>query len=341
MDISNLFKDGILVQVHVRFWSGQCRLTPQDLGISPNQVSSAFRLGSLYLVKEEHIREFRVRDGRARRVVDENGFSFPIGKSRFVPKARLDQVVEQLEAHRDQILTLRDELLAKYEERKAEMLPVYREAARVAFNNLEDSSTEFSIEGREDQLEEFTQNFIARIEKAYPSESVLRGKFDISWTVFEVTPPSDKVQYASEKWKEAISEQMETFVGDSVRALRSEALEVVNRVHEALAGGKVHGKTLNSLGDFIKKFRELNFVGDQTVEDQLESLRKEVLEVYPLQKIKDEPEIQQAIKTRLIQIRELASSVDDIEAISQSYQHRRVIWQDGDDTEPQDQPSEE
>ena len=340
MDISNLFKDGILVQVHVRFWSGQCRLTPQDLGINPDQVSSAFRLGSLYLVKEEHIREFRVRDGRARRVVDENGFSFPIGKARFIPKARLDQVIEQLEAHRDQVYALRDEMLAKYEERKAEMLPIYREAARVAFNNLEEAQTEFSIEDREAALEEFTQNFINRINGAYPSAALLRGKFDISWTVFEVTPPSDKVQYASEKWKEALSTQMDEFVSDSVKALRAEALEVVNRVHEALSGGKVHGKTLNSLADFITKFRELNFVGDKTVEDQLESLRKEVLEVYPLQKIKDEPEIQQAIQSRLLQIRELASSVEDIESISQSYQHRRVIWQD-ENTESQDQPKEE
>lgn len=330
MDISNLFKDGILVQVHVRFWSGQRGLTPADLGLDPNTVSKAFVLGRKYLVDETHIREFRVRDGRARRIVDESGFSFPIGNARFVPRARLDKVLTELEQVRTEFLQLRDNLCNNYEQHQIEMIPVYKEAAAAAFLNQEDATTEFSIEGRDEKLAAFTEQFLDRVATFYPSVEVLRAKFDIEWTVFEVTPPSDKTQYASEKWKKAISEKMDTFVTDTVKALRAETLTVVDRVHAALTGGKVHGKTLNSLSEFITKFKELNFVGDKTIEEQLSSLQKEVLDVYPTDKVKDEAEIQQAIIGRLVKIHELAANVDDIETISQGYHQRKVVWKDDD-----------
>ena len=327
MDIGHLFKSGILVQVHVRFWSGQRALTPEDLGLDPNTISEAFTLGRKYLVNEDLIREFRIRDSRARRTVNENGFSFPIGNACFIPRARLDKVLGELESVRAEFLKLRDELVANYESHRVEMIPVYREAARSAYTNQEAVQTEFSIEDREVALKEYTQKFLDRVATFYPSAANLAARFDIEWTVFEVQPPSEKTQYASEKWKQAISEKMDTFISETVSALRQETLTVVDRVHAALTGGKVYGKTLNSLSDFIGKFKDLNFVGDKKIEEQLDALRKEVLDVYPLDKVNDEPEIQQAIIERLVKIHEAAENVADIGDVAGEYK-RRVVWQD-------------
>jgi len=331
MDIGHLFKSGILVQVHVRMWTGQRALTPEDLGLDPNSVSNAFVLGRKYLIDEELIRVFRTLDGQARRIVDENGFSFPIGNARFIPRTRIDTVVEQLEAIKAKFLAAADELVVNYDKHRTDMIPVYREAAVVAFNNQEDSATEFSIEDREAKLAAFTETFLARVATFYPSAATLKAKFDIEHTVFEIAPPSDKTKYASEKWKQSIATQMDTFVHDTVTALRQEALTVVDRVHAALTGGKVHSKTLNSLSDFIAKFKDLNFVGDKTIEEQLEALRKEVLDVYPLDKVKDEPEIQEAIISRLVKIHEAAENVADLGDVVDGYK-RRVVWQDEPDT---------
>jgi hypothetical protein len=331
MDLSKLFHDGILVEVHIGFWSGQKALTPEDLGLDPNTVSDAFVLGRKYLVDEALIREFRVRDSRARRVLDLAGFSFPIGGARFVPKARLEKVLAELEELKSEFLTLRDKLCENYAQYQQDMTPVYIEAAKVAFLNQEESVTEFSIDDREAKQAEYVKAFLARVETFYPSVAVLRNRFSLEWSIFEVGAPSlNKAQVANDVWKKAITDKVDAFVEDAVKTLRSEALEVVNRVHTSIVEGKVHGKTLGTLSDFIAKFKEMNFVGDAVVEEQLDALQSEVLANYPTEKIKESGEVQALLKARLVQIQEACRNIEDVKAVAGNYGRRVFV----DDDEP-------
>jgi hypothetical protein len=332
MDLSKLFRDGILVDVFIGFWSGQKALTPDDLGLDPATVSDAFVLGRKYLVDESLIAAFRHLDSHTRAIINAAGFTFPIGRARFVPKVKLEKVIGELDAVKAEFMALRDKLCENYAQYRTDMLPVYTEAAKIAFLNQEESATEFSIDDREAKQAEYIKTFLARVETFYPSVVSLRSRFKLEWNIFEVTAPSSmsKTQVANEVWKKAITDKVDAFVEESVKTLRAEAMEVVGRVHTSIIEGKVHGKSLASLSDFISKFKEMNFVGDKLVEEQLDALQSEVLANYPTDKIKESGEVQALLKARLIQIQEACSNIEDVKAVAGNYGRRVVV----DDEEP-------
>ena len=74
MNVQNLFRSGVLVEIHISMWTGQKALTPEDLGLDPTKVSDAFILGRKYLIPETAVAEFRTLDGQARHVLDSSGF---------------------------------------------------------------------------------------------------------------------------------------------------------------------------------------------------------------------------------------------------------------------------
>lgn len=120
---------------------------------------------------------------------------------------------------------------------------------------------------------------------------------------------------AEREYREQIHQKMDTFITDVVTVLRQETVDICGRIGENLKTGKVvQGRTLQSLKDFVEKFSSLNFVGDKTVEEQLETLRKEILDVYPISKINDEKELQTELSRRLIQIADTAANMTDVDS---------------------------
>ena len=86
-------------------------------------------------------------------------------------------------------------------------------------------------------------------------------------------------QQAAQEAAEKIRAESETFVADCVATLRQETAtlcqEMLQSINTCEAG--VHQKTLNRLIKFLDHFRELNFCNDTEMEQQLESVRKELL----------------------------------------------------------------
>jgi hypothetical protein len=336
----NIYQDGILISVNVCYWSGAKKLLNEDMGLSKDKVVDAFKLGRKMLIPEKTIQAFKTVESRARYAVDSCSFKFPIGSANFVPKKRFAKVIEALKECKLEYNRLIDDLVAHYDEYKQSMLPVYREAAEIAY--VAQAPAEivvFNIEDREREKETFIQQFINRIQAYYPTTESLRERFSLDWTVYEVALPRMRVadvdklskdiatsEIANEEFRIQAQEKIGKFVNDVVQTLRAETTELCNHIIANITDGKVvKGRTLTSLKDFIDKFQELNFVGDVKIEKQLEVLRKEYLSVHTTEQISEQPELQEELKRRLGQLAEIAADMTDINSVTGEYK-RKIEW---------------
>jgi hypothetical protein len=220
------------------------------------------------------------------------------------------------------------------------MLPVYREAAEIAYVAQAPAEVvEFNIEDREREKEAFIDQFIRRIQAYYPTVESLRERFSLDWTVYEVALPkmrvaeADKIskdiavtEFANEEYRLQAQAKIGKFIDEVVQTLRTETLELCNHIIANISEGKViKGRTLTSLKDFIDKFQDLNFVGDVKIEKQLNDLRREYLSVHTPEQISEQPELQEELKRRLKSMAEVATDMTDVSSITGEYR-RRIEW---------------
>jgi hypothetical protein len=335
----NIFKDGLLLDVNVSFWSGAKILKAEDLGLKEENVAKAYKLGRKMLIPAEIIRGFRQVEGRARRIVDTSSFKFPIGNARFIPKKKFQRVSDELKQCQQEYNDLTNKLIENYDQYRAEMLPVYKEAAEIAFVQQEPTGVqEFSLEDKEQQREAFVRTFMDRIQAYYPNSDTLRAKFALQWDVYEIAlPKMKKGEDASiiddiakndifeQEYRTQTQQKIGAFVEDVVKTLRQETVEICGRIATNIKEGKViKGRTLTSLREFIDKFQELNFVGDTTVETQLENLKKEFLDAHTPEEISEGP-MQEELSRRIGEIATVAADMTDINAVTGEY-NRMIAW---------------
>jgi len=320
--MNSIFKDGALIDVHVCGWTGSIMLTPEDMGL--DDITTAFKLGRKMLIPEAIIANFKSVENRARHAADyPNGLQFPIGSARFLPKNNIQTVINALTECQSQYESLADNLLEHYDEYKAEMRPIYIDAANKAYEQqLPTGVQEINFEDTNRQA--FVDKFMARIEAAYPSPQSIRQRFSMDWTLYEIVEPMN--EEAAEEWRRQARSKIGGFIDDVVGQLRSETVNVCTRVANAIKEGQVvRANSIESLRNFIDKFKNLNFVGDTKIEDALENLKTEYLDQTKEQL--SEPEMQVQLKRRLIEIAEVASDVSDKSTVTGGYR-RKIAWEE-------------
>ena len=356
----SIFHDGILVDVHVRYWSGAKLLTAEDLGLADSEVSKAFKLGKKDLIPEEVMKQFRFWESKARYAVDSSSFEFPIGHADFLPKRRAEKVFAELETCQAEYNHLIDDLIENYPKYKEQMLPIYREAAETAYlNQTQTGVQEFSLEIREAEKEQFIQNFLTRIEAHYPQAESLRDRFSLTWDVYTISLNVEK-SAASTLISRAAHEEQSTlsnltnkaeveakrrldiedykaqthariggFVDEVVSALRKQTIQLCDSVTANIKDGMViTGRTFGKIKNFIERFEEMNFVGDKVVEDQLKNFKKEFLDVFETNQVREDPELQEELTRRLRLISQAAAETTDVSEITGEYS-RRVLFNRG------------
>jgi hypothetical protein len=340
-DFTNIFISGVLMQIHVSFWSGAKILKPEDLGLKPEQIATAYKLGRKILVPKEVIKNFRRIEGQARRLVEENSFSFPIGNASFVTRASFAKIEKKLEELKTEYYGLVADLIAKYDQYRAEILPVYQEAAENAWLTSQPPMIEGSLEGFDAAKQEFISKFLERIASYYPAAESLQKKFDLYWDIYEIAAPqaretdADTVLESEEERARVIAqarakmaEKINGFVTDVVKVLRTEATEMCGKIATAIKEGKVvRSTTVTSLKNFIERFKDMNFVGDQTIAAQLEAVQRELLEGHPKDVFVKDMDMREELGRRLNLIVEEAGKVSeqDINSVTGEY-NRKVSW---------------
>ena len=136
---------------------------------------------------------------------------------------------------------------------------------------------------------------VATIEASFPRPTQMDRYFGYEIQMFQISVPkrleaelvslSDQQQLISARQQAAtdarrqISAGVDRFVQDCVASLREQTATLCTEMLQSMKDGKsgVHQKTLNRLRGFIDQFKSLNFAGDQELDAQLESVRKQFL----------------------------------------------------------------
>ena len=108
----NGFEELVAIQLAVRSWPGQAKLSAEDLGLKEDEVPEIFRLGNKRLYPEEWRQTFNQLAGKARSYLNDHSFPFVVEYVRAIPKRNLAKVVERLEELKAEYLAKADEFVA-------------------------------------------------------------------------------------------------------------------------------------------------------------------------------------------------------------------------------------
>ena len=286
-----LTREGVLLNVSVRYWRAHKKLRAEDLGLAPDQVSERLiSLGHKRLLPKEATAALALVESRAHALVEANTFPFLNGLAHFVPNAKLGEVTAKLKALETEFWRAKNQFIAQYGPLRDAAL----EEWRVLAGNLADDPA----------------RVVAAIEAAFPPAPTLERKFGFDTQLFQIAVPErlgldlltlgdqeHLIQARQQAAREAaakIRQQAESFIAECVTRLREQTQRFIaecvtslrqqtaqlcdDMLHSIRAGATgVHQKTLNRLIRFIDQFKQMNFVGDAEMEQQLETVRRELL----------------------------------------------------------------
>lgn len=273
-----LTREGVLVNVSVRFWRAQKKLNAEDIGLDRDDVNERLiSLGHKKLLPREALAKFALIESRAHALVESSTFPFLNGLGHFLPNSKLQEVTGKLTEIQEQFHIVTEEFLHEY-------------------NLLRVQATkEWGLTAR--KLSVDPARLMATIENAFPNLNSIRRYFSFDVHLFEIKVPErlglDMVTLgdqqniivardkAAHEAAEKIGKGVNSFVADCVATMRRETSILCEEMLASMKSGKtgVHQKTLNRLLNFIDHFKQLNFAGDQELNSTLESFRDQFLEV--------------------------------------------------------------
>lgn len=271
-----LTREGVLINVSIRYWRATKKLKAEDLGLDPDQITERLiSLGHKRLIPSDKLGDFTLIEGRAHALVESNTFPFLNGLGRFLVNNKLSTVTDRLEGLRNEFDTARQSFLAHYESLRVEARKEWREAAR--------------------KLATDPDRLIATIDMAFPLPERMERYFGFDVNLFQVRAPESLAleavsigdqqniiearAKAAREAGEQINRGVESFVADCVSSLREQVALLCDEMLASMKTGKtgIHQKTLNRLLGFMDQFKALNFAGDVELNEQLESFKKAFL----------------------------------------------------------------
>ena len=92
-----LTREGVLLNVSVRYWRATKKLNAEDLGLDPDKVTDRLiSLGHKKLLPKEALESFALIEGRTHALAEASTFPFLKGLSRFLPNAKLVPVLDRI-----------------------------------------------------------------------------------------------------------------------------------------------------------------------------------------------------------------------------------------------------
>ncbi len=271
-----LTREGVLVNVSIRFWRGTKKLRPEDIGIKAEDLSERLiSLGHKRLLPKEATASLALVESRAHSLIETNTFPFLNGLAHFLPNLKLEEITGKLRGLETEFWQAKETFLGRYGALRASASVEWRTMAQ--------------------KLVSDPDLLLANIEASFPSVKQMERFFGFDVRLFQIAVPDrlglDTVtvgdqqavmlarQQAAQAAGDKIREDVQTFIADCVSTLREQtaqlADEMLGSIKESETG--VHQKTLNRLVRFIEQFKQMNFVNDTEMEERLEGVRSELL----------------------------------------------------------------
>ena len=303
--VDALSQEGVLINVTVRYWRATKKLKPQDLGLNPDSVTDRLiLLGHKKLLPKEALQAFSLIEGRAHGIVESNTFPFLGGLGHYLPNAKLVEITEKLEQLKQEFQDATAAFVTNYGRLRTEARAEWETAAA--------------------QLSSTPEQLLATIETAFPGIEALERRFGFETRLFQVRAPeamqtqivtrTEQLQViearrtAASHASETMKQELDQFLSDCVASLRQQTADLCSEMLTSIRESKtgVHQKTLNRLVRFIDQFKQLNFVGDRQMEEQLDQVRSEFLS-QTAQDYRENRFAKEQLEQGLTQLRETAS----------------------------------
>lgn len=271
-----LTREGVLVNLSIRYWRGTKKLRAEDLGLDPENVSDRLiALGHKRLLPKEATEALTLVESRAHAFIESNTFPFLNGLAHFTPNAKLEEISEAMKSFEEEFWAAKAEFLERY--------GALRESAA---NEWRDLAT---------KLVPNPEQLLASIEASFPPALKLEKSFGFEFMLFQISAPErlglDLValedqrqmmtarEQAAQKAAAKIRNEAESFVAECVASLREQTARLCEEMLQSINNSEtgVHQKTLNRLIRFIDQFKQMNFTDDKVMEEQLEQVRQEFL----------------------------------------------------------------
>jgi hypothetical protein len=299
-----LTREGVLLSVSVRYWRGCKKLRAEDLGLNPRNVSDRLiSLGHKRLLPKEATASLALVEGRAHSLVEGNTFPFLNGLAHFVPNTKLGDVTGKLKELEREFWAAKEGFLEKY--------ATLRESAAKEWQAMAD------------KLVSDPDRLVATVEASFPTVGQMDRFFGFDIQLFQIAAPErlgldtlalgdqeqliQARQQAAQEAAQKIHADAEAFVADCVATLREQTAalcqEMLESINTCEAG--VHQKTLNRLVKFIEQFKSMNFVNDEEMNQQLETVRKELL-TKTAEEYRDSTKARNQLVAGLSQLRDAA-----------------------------------
>lgn len=271
-----LTREGVLINVSVRYWRGTKKLKPQDIGLDAGQVSSRLiSLGHKRLLPKDALADLALIESRAHAVLETSTFPFLNGLGHFVPNSKLAEVTRKLRDLEDDFWQAKETFLDRYSSLRTSASGEWRVMA--------------------EKLVSEPEQLVATIEASFPMQNQIARYFGFDMQLFQISLPEklscDLIsladqegvmlarQNAAQDAAEKIRKDTETFVSDCVASLREQTATLCHEMLESISSSQagVHQKTLNRLVRFIDQFKQMNFANDSVMEQELDRVRRELL----------------------------------------------------------------
>lgn len=271
-----LTREGVLINVSVRFWRGTKKLKPEDIGLDPGDLSDRLiSLGHKRLLPKDALSGLSLVESRAHALVEANTFPFLNGLAHFLPNTKLAEVTDRLKELETEFWQARDQFLRNYGR--------LRESASSEWRQLAE------------KLAPDPDRLVAVIEASFPGPGMINRFFGFDTQLFQITAPErlgmdlvalgDQAMLISARREAAaaagrkIREDAQAFVADCIATLRQQTAALCEEMLESIrtCDTGVHQKTLNRLVKFIDQFKAMNFANDTEMEQQLQRVREELL----------------------------------------------------------------
>lgn len=307
-EIQEVFRKGCLVDLDVGVWSAERKLQPEDLGLTGAEVSENFSLGHKRLIPHEATARLRKLESSARNTLRRFSFSFPFGQAQFVPWVRMEECKAMLDSIIATFNMAADSIVSEFDKHRLAVRSEFTKAAHEAYQRR------VALCGGLDCTEsEYVNEFLARVDKAYPKAEDLRSKYHMEYTVFQVSLPditratledivdgAAKVSLMREAFEVGVRQKVNQFAEGVVLQMRGDAQDVLSRAVRTLKFGKRPTKyTIDMVRKMIDRYSTMDLVGDDGLKARFADFKARVLDMYKDADIIKDAELSKKVVTEM------------------------------------------
>lgn len=263
--IKNIFANGVCIDINVSVWTGRknAKVAFEQLGIDRSIWDEHVLAGAqLCLVAKDQMNKFKSLEQKARnRII---AYSFPFMNNHFVPYTAIKTVMEG------------DDGLSKIKQQFDDLVVDFlKDFDTIRDNYIEEQSKKNPVYGDV-------------IRAWYPTKASVEEKFNMSWRMYEISIPQSteddgdsevtiddairRATYISEI-KTQMHQEASRFATGIVDDMRTQLSDALGNFNKLLSSNStVKTSSFDAVRTAIDRFRQMNFLNDDTIENELSAL---------------------------------------------------------------------